>query len=101
MPVERHSERLASSLRPRDKYFLGAMACAVVLGIGAGAYAYSSRAPAPSSKGCVVVTVASSLGGTTLRNCGPAARQFCRAQGKLNGGIAAECRRQGFPAPGS
>jgi len=102
MPVERHAQRLAASLRPRDKYFLAAMACAAALGVGASAYAYASRAPEPSNKGCVVVTVASSLGGTTLRNCGAAAREFCLGQGKLNGGIAAECRRQGFaPAPGS
>src|SRR5664280_3205032 len=101
MPVERQAERLASSLRPRDKYFLAAMTCAVVLGIGATAFVYANRAPAPSNKGCVVVTVASSLGGTTLRNCGTAAREYCRLQGKLNGGIAAECRRQGFPPPGA
>jgi hypothetical protein len=96
MPVEGHAQRVASSLGPRDKYFLAAMACAVVLGAGAGIYAYASRAPAPSNRGCVVVTVASSLGGTTLRNCGAVARSFCTAQGKLNGGIAAACRRQGF-----
>jgi len=102
MPVEGQAQRLAASLRPRDKYFLAAMACAVALGIGAGSYAYATRASEPSNKGCVVVTVASSLGGTTLRNCGSAAREFCRAQGDINGGIAAECRRQGFaPAPGS
>jgi hypothetical protein len=101
MPVEGHAERVASSLRPRDKYFLAAIACAIALGVGAGVYAYASSPPEPSNKGCVVVTVASSLGGTTLRNCGLAARRFCRAQGKRNGAIAAECRRQGFLAPGS
>ncbi|MGA9761178.1 MAG: hypothetical protein WBQ14_01985 [Gaiellaceae bacterium] len=100
MPVERRAERLASPLRPRDRYFLAAMACAIVLGIGAGAYAYASRPPAPSNEGCVVVTVASTLGGTTLRSCGTAASRFCRAQGKLNAGIAAECRRRGFLASG-
>jgi hypothetical protein len=99
MPLEGHAERLVAPLRPRDKYFLAAMACAVALGIGAGSYAYATRAPQPSNKGCVVVTVASSLGGTTLRNCGSAAREFCRAQGKAGGAIAAECRRQGFPPP--
>lgn len=96
MPVEGHAQRLAASLRPRDKYFLAVMAFAVALGIGLGAYAYASRAPAPSNKGCVVVTVASSLGGTTLRNCGSAARRFCRVEGKRDGVIAAECRQQGF-----
>jgi hypothetical protein len=102
MPVEGHAERVAASLRPRDKYFLAAIACAVALGLGVGAYAYARRAPEPSNKGCVVVTVASSLGGTTLRNCGAAAQRFCRVEGKLNADIAAECRRQGFGlAPGS
>ena len=98
MPVERQAERLAASLRPRDKYFLAAMACVVALGIGVSAYAYAMRAPAPSNAGCVVVTVPSSLGGTTLRNCGAAVRRFCRVQGRLSSGIAAACRDQGFAA---
>ena len=102
MPFEGHAERLAAPLRPRDRYFLVAMACAIALGVVVSAYAYLRRAPEPSNRGCVVVTVASSLGGTTLRNCGAAARRFCRVEGKLNAGIAAECRRRGFIAtPGS
>jgi hypothetical protein len=101
MPVEGHAKRLAASLRPRDKYFLAAMACAAALGVGASSYAYATRASEPSNKGCVVVTVASSLGGTTLRNCGVAAQELCRTQAKLSDVIAAECRRQGFPAPPS
>jgi hypothetical protein len=96
MPVEGHEQRLVSPLGPRDKHFLAAMACAVALGVGASVYAYTNRAPAPSNRGCVVVTVASSLGGTTLRNCGAAARSFCRAQARLNVDIAAACRRQEF-----
>ena len=102
MPFEGHAERLAAPLRPRDRYFLAAMACAIALGVVASAYAYLRRAPEPSNRGCVVVTVASSLGGTTLRNCGAAARRFCRVEGKLSAGIAAECRRRGFiSTPGS
>lgn len=96
MPIEGHEQRLGSSLGPRDKHFLVAVTCALVLGVGVSVYAYASRAPAPSNRGCVVVTIASSLGGTTLRNCGAAARSFCRAQARLNGEIAAACRRQGF-----
>ena len=100
MPLEGQSQRLASSLRPRDRYFLAAMAGALVVGIGAVVYAYSGSPAAPSNKGCVVVTVASSLGGTTLRNCGAAAKRFCLEAGKSNTGIAAACRRQGFePGP--
>jgi hypothetical protein len=96
MPVERQSERLATPLRPRDRHFIAAVACAVVIGGGAGAFAYAGNPPEPASRGCVVVTVASSLGGATLRNCGAAAKRLCRDEGKTNAGIAAACRRQGL-----
>lgn len=100
MPVEGNEQRLVSPLGPRDKRFLVAITCALVLGVGVSVYAYASHAPAPSNKGCVVVTVPSTIGGAVLRNCGTAAQNFCRAQAKLNDGIAAACRRRGF-APGS
>lgn len=96
MPLERQQERAASSLRPIDRYFLTALACAAAIGTGAGVYAYSNSPPAPSNNGCVVVTVASSLGGGTLRNCGAAAMRFCRVQGPVSGSIAAACRSRGF-----
>lgn len=96
MPVEGQAQRLASSLRPLDRYFLLAMALITVLGIGAGTYVYATRAPEPSSAGCVIVTVPSSLGGTTLRNCGADAKRFCMAQTNPSSGVAAECRRRGF-----
>ena len=96
MPVEGQAQRLTTSLRPLDKYFFVAVALVAVLGIGVGAYVYATRPPAPSNAGCVVVTVPSSLGGTTLRNCGAAAKRFCLAQVNPSSGIVAECRRHGF-----
>lgn len=99
MPLEGHADRLGTSLSGRDKRFLAIITCVLVLGAVASVFAYASSPAAPSSKGCVVVTVASSLGGTTLRNCGAAAKRFCRSEGRLNSNIAAACRRDGY-APG-
>ncbi len=96
MPLEGHADRIGTSLSGRDRRFLAIITCVFVLGVAACAFAYTSSPASPSNEGCVVVTVASSLGGTTLRNCGAAARRFCRGEGRLNGDIAAACRREGY-----
>jgi hypothetical protein len=100
MPLEGQRKRLATPLRPLDRYFIAAVACAAVLGAGAGVYAYAGHPSAPSGKSCVVVTVASSMGSATLRNCGAAAERFCQDEGTSSGAIAAACRRRGLdPGP--
>jgi hypothetical protein len=96
MPLEGQADRLGSSLSGRDRHFLAIITCVLVLGAVASVFAYASSPAAPSNEGCVVVTVASSLGGATLRNCGVAARRFCRSEGPLNGDIAAACRSEGY-----
>ena len=96
MPLEGQADRLGSSLSGRDRHFLAIITCVLVLGAVASVFAYASSPAAPSNEGCVVVTVASSLGGTTLRNCAAAARRFCRSEGRLNGDIAVACRREGY-----
>ena len=96
MPFEGQAERLATPLSGRDRRFIVALVCVFVLAIAASVFAYTKRPAAPSNKGCIVVTVASSLGGTTLRNCGAAARRFCRSEGRLNRDIAVACRREGY-----
>jgi len=96
MPIEGHADRLGTSLSGRDRRFLTIITCAFVLGAAACAFAYTSSPASPSNEGCVVVTVASSMGGTTLRNCGADAKRFCRNEGRLNGDIAAACRREGY-----
>ena len=96
MPLEGYADRLGTSLSGRDRHFIAIIACVLVLGVVVSVFAYANSPAAPSSKGCVVVTVASSLGGTTLRNCGAAAKRFCRGEGKLNTDIAVACRREGY-----
>ena len=96
MPIEGHTQRLGASLSGRDRRFIAIITCVFVLGAAACVFAYASSPAAPSNEGCVVVTAASSLGGTTLRNCGAAAERFCRNEGKLNNDFALACRREGY-----
>jgi hypothetical protein len=96
VPVEGHARRLATPLRPLDRRFLVAVACAAVAGIGASAYAYSGRSSAPAGEGCIVVTTASTLGSADIRTCGAAARRLCLEQGRSNPQIASACRREGL-----
>ena len=82
MPVEGHWERANTPLRARDRRVLVVVAVvAVLVAIGLGV-AYALRPAAQSNAGCVVVDVPSTMGGATLRNCGAAAHEFCRTQGR-------------------
>jgi hypothetical protein len=96
MPLEGQAQRLATPLSGRDRCFIAIVTCVIAIVAAASVFAYASSPASPSNEGCVVVTVASSLGGTTLRNCGPAATRFCRSEAKLNSDIAVACRREGY-----
>ena len=96
MPVEGHWERANTPLRARDRRVLVVVAAVlVVIGLG---IAYAMRPAARSNAGCIVVDVPSTMGGATVRNCGAAAHDFCRTQGKLDRTVAAACVTQGFAA---
>ena len=100
MPVEGQAQRAATPLRRRDRIVLGiaaVVAAAVVVG---GVVAYVERPAAPSDAGCVVVTVASTMGGGHLRSCGAGARTFCLSRAARPEQIAAACRRAGFATAG-
>jgi hypothetical protein len=95
MPVERQSERLRTPLGRRDRVVL---ATAVIGAVVAGGVAFATHRHHETTfdATCVVVTVPSTMGGGTLRNCGAAARSFCRSQSALNDQIAAACRARGY-----
>jgi hypothetical protein len=96
MPLEGQAQRLAAPLSGRDRGFIATVTGVIAIAAAASVFAYASSPASPSNEGCVVVTVASSLGGTTLRNCGPAAARFCRSEATLNSDIALACRREGY-----
>ncbi len=97
MPVEDQWNRVNNPLRPRDRHVLAVFAVVAVLAVAGGIVAYLLRPPPPSNAGCVVVTVASTMGGAILRNCGPAARTFCREQSNV-ANAAEQCVRLGYPS---
>jgi hypothetical protein len=98
MPVEGHWERANTPLRSRDRRVLVVVAVvSVLVAIGLGV-AYALRPAAQSNAGCVVVDVPSTMGGATVRNCGAAAHEFCRTQGKRDRAVASACTTQGFAA---
>ncbi len=98
MPVEGQWRRLQTPLGRRDRRVLVVVACvavAVALALG---IAYATSSGSPPQAGCLVVSVPSTMGGATLRHCGPAAHDFCRTQGPLDRIVADACREQGFAA---
>jgi hypothetical protein len=98
MPVEGHWERANTPLRSRDRRVLVVVAVVTVLvAIGLG-IAYALAPGAESDAGCVVVDVPSTMGGATVRNCGAAAHEFCRTQGRRDRSVATACTTQGFAA---
>jgi hypothetical protein len=98
MPVEAQWHRVRTPLSGRDKRVLGGMTALAAIAAAVGGIALSSGSGSGSNAGCVVVNVPSTMGGATLRQCGPAARTFCRDSGKGDETIAAACRRQGYAA---
>jgi len=98
MPVEGQWERANTPLGRRDKWLLTALVVlAVVVAASFGGY-YALRSSPSADRGCLVTTVASTMGGASLKICGAAAHAYCRSQGPLSRTIAAACRRRGFAA---
>jgi hypothetical protein len=95
MPVEGQWDRNLTPLRRRDRRVLLVCACIAVAAIVGGVVFSLTRPAGPSNAGCVVVEVPSTMGGGTLRNCGSAAKTFCRTDGR-DPRVAAACRRAGY-----
>jgi hypothetical protein len=74
MPVEGQWRRVNAPLPARDRRALAIAACAAVLASAGATAAYLSRSTSPHGR-CVVVTVASTMGGAVHKTCRPAARR--------------------------
>src|ERR1700690_2682743 len=98
MPVERHWERMNAPLRSRDRVVLICAGTAVVIVAVAVAIFYATKGPARTNAGCVVAVFAWTMGGASVRSCGPAAHVLCRTQGKVDRTIGRACLAQGFAA---
>src|SRR5947207_11961063 len=95
MPVEGQWTRTRTPLSRRDKLllavFAGALAIAAVVAV-----IVTSGKPARSDRGCIRITLITTLGGAPTRKCGEVARSFCRDEGDENADYAAACRNAGY-----
>jgi hypothetical protein len=96
VPVEGQWARVRTSLSRRDKLLLGAAAGIAAAAVAAGGAVYAAHPSGRSDAGCIVATLPSTMGGAEVRNCGAAARRFCRLQGRVDARVAAACRRAGY-----
>ncbi|HET8894744.1 MAG TPA: hypothetical protein VFM96_11670 [Gaiellaceae bacterium] len=94
MPIE---GQVRTPLGRRDRLLLAAVATALLAAAAVGGVMLATHG-SHSDAGCVVVAVPSTLGGATVRACGPAAHRFCHTQGKRDATIATACRSQGYAA---
>jgi hypothetical protein len=98
------SRRLSEPLRwgRRERVAIAVvLSCLALALIGLGVYALTGPSKGESA-GCIDVTFASTLGGTTLYACGHRARELCASPASNPGAVAegalkAACRRAGYP----
>jgi hypothetical protein len=94
MPVEKHAERLATPLGPRDRRLLLALALVTVAAIAAGAL-YAATRGGRSAGPCFTAIYPSSMGGATIHHCGSAAVHYCAVDANIVQ-VADACRAAGF-----
>ncbi len=89
-------KRLAEPMSRRQKRGLAISLAVLLLAVvGATAFAIASHDSfGTSGNGCVSLTVASSLGGAELHQCGRAARALCEAAQTANDPVSRELRPQ-------
>ena len=92
MPAE--SDRLRRRVRPRDRWFVGLVATAVLAGTPA-AVVLAAHGPTRPA-GCVTILRAGFMGGQTGTYCGRRAARLCRSEGGFHRALAAECREEGL-----
>jgi hypothetical protein len=100
------SRRLSEPLRwtRAGRLAVAAFIACLALGmLGVGVYALVGTHGSRTSRGCVDVTVASTLGGADLHACGARARGMCASPSgglALSGTLKAQCLRAGYPFGG-
>jgi hypothetical protein len=100
-----HAEqlRIRRRLSPRERWMVGGVLGAVVaLAI---ALIVALALPGPkSSRGCIYLTIAGSVGAQYIYHCGAEAQGLCRTAarpGAVGGpALIAECRKAGLPVGG-
>jgi hypothetical protein len=104
LPPGHHKEVTSRRrLGARERWLVSAVAAAVAALVIVTLVATASSGP-KVGRGCVLVTVASSLGGQQIKGCGADARSICADVhqpggyiGNVGTAVAAACRKQRIP----
>lgn len=102
MIMQDQSKRLSQPLQWTRTSRLAVLAAVLVLLIaGAAAAVIGSTGGARTHRGCIEVTVPSTLGGAVVRQCGSTARSTCANPAQdpglaANGALQDACRRAGL-----
>ena len=92
MPMEGQWRRSTTPIARRDRRLIVILAALAAVG----SVVAIAITRGKSYTNCVTVTVASTMGGATIRHCGADARRFCRNQ-PGGGSVAAQCAGLGYP----
>ncbi len=102
----RNPGHFGESLSPRGKWVLGLIGVVLVAVLaGVGVWSVVGKSDyGPSRDGCVNLTVASSMGGAVIHDCGAKARTLCKSAFSRDDALArqtrAQCRLAGLTAAG-
>ena len=94
MPAE--AIRLQRRLGARDRWFIGLLALAMLIGTASALVISHERGSSSDGARSVEYIRASWMGGATFTYCGDEAAAYCRQAANSDAEIAAECRRAGL-----
>jgi|SRR5581483_5206259 len=93
MPVEGQARR---ALGRRDRWLLAGLGAGGAVAIALGVLFTTGGTHRRSGTRCIELTLASTMGGATIRRCGADAARYCRSRASRDRPVAAECHRKGF-----
>jgi hypothetical protein len=93
--VPAEARRFQQRIGTRDRWFLGLLACALLIG-GVAAVLLNDRSSPTVGAGCVSTNRPGFTGAATYTYCGKYARAFCRRSAGDDTDIAAQCQRLGI-----
>jgi hypothetical protein len=96
--VPAESKRFQRRIGARDRWFLGLLACALLIGALGAVILRDDGSRARAGARCVKTIRPGFMGGATYTYCGKDAAAFCRRSAAGDEGLAAQCERLGLIA---
>jgi len=94
--VPTESERLRRRISKRDKWFLGLIAGAALVGTPSAVLVLQASSHPHTDPHCVTTLRASIMGGATYKYCGKNAIAACKQFAAHDTGLAVQCEKRGL-----